>query len=192
LIPLLASTNPIKIEEVRALVGEVEVWDIELAEIQSVSAEDVVRYKLMQVASLRLDRPVIVEDTALHIDAWNGLPGALIKWFVEDLPLPSLYQLLARDSPAATAVSALGVIDGTETRIWVGSLQGRLVSPRGSLGGWTPIFEVQDLESTLAEMTFSERIKHTMRRRPLESLSDWLASRYDYSPSPSADLSEEG
>ncbi|WP_236793810.1 non-canonical purine NTP pyrophosphatase [Amycolatopsis sp. GM8] len=176
LIPLFASTNAIKIEEVRALVGDVEVWNIELPEIQSVSAEEVVKHKLARLAGFHPTRPVVVEDTALHVDGWNGLPGALVKWFVRNLPLPLLYQILAGDSTAATAVSAVGVLHGTETRIWVGSLQGSLVPPRGGLGGWTPIFEVDGTGLTLGEMTLDERLAHTMRRGPLESLSDWLES----------------
>ena len=28
-------------------------------------------------------RPVLVDDTGLAIRAWNGLPGALIAWFLD-------------------------------------------------------------------------------------------------------------
>ncbi len=78
-----ASTNPIKLAEAGEIILGLEALTLDLPEIQSTDPAVVVRHKLASVAALGLEDPVIVEDTGLAIDSWDGLPGALVKWFVE-------------------------------------------------------------------------------------------------------------
>ncbi|GGW75788.1 non-canonical purine NTP pyrophosphatase [Streptomyces caelestis] len=176
---LLASQNSIKLEEVRAIFPDTEVLDIDLHEVQATDVSVVVRHKLEQVAALGLPHPVVVEDTGLALEAWDGLPGALIKWFVGHLGAQRLKEVaLGAGGPArATAVSAVGVVHGGECRVWEGRLDGRIVDARGELGGWTPVFEVADTGQTLAEMSFEDRLRYTMRREPLEHAREWLTRR---------------
>lgn len=176
---LVASGNPIKLEEIRQLIPDLKTLAVELIEIQSPDPGVVVRHKLDQVAALGLANPIIVEDTGLALAAWRGLPGALVKWFVDELGAQSFAEA-ARAGGATTsaeAVSAVGVTHGGDQRVWVGRLAGNIVDSRGDLGGWTSIFEVAGTRKTLAEMTFEERMNWTMRRAPLESARTWLAGR---------------
>jgi non-canonical purine NTP pyrophosphatase (RdgB/HAM1 family) len=185
---LLASQNAIKLEEARRIFADVAVIDLELDEVQSPDPVVVVRHKLDQVLRAGLGAPVIVEDTGLAVRHWGGLPGALIKWFVEELGPARLAGVLSADadagvggSPAkgvmATATSAVGAAFCGESRVWAGSTQGRIVAPRGSLGGWTPVFEVGGTGKTLAEMTLDERMTHTMRAEPFRLARAWLAAQ---------------
>ncbi|MFI7661815.1 non-canonical purine NTP pyrophosphatase [Micromonospora parva] len=178
-VAYLASQNKIKIEEARDIIPGIEPLNIELTEIQSPDPAEVVRHKLQQVAAAGFTKPVLVEDTGLFMHHWGTLPGALIKWFVEELGTARLYQALTAEGPvAATAVSAVGVVYGDETSVWQGQLTGRIVRPRGNLGGWTPVFEVADTGVTLAEMSFPERMRHTMRAEPLRQAAAWLTERH--------------
>ena len=59
-------------------------------------------------------------------------------------------------------------------RIWSGQTKGRIVAPRGDLGGWTPIFEVHGSGKTLAEMDLDERMHYTMRAEPLRYAREWI------------------
>jgi len=174
-----ASTNAIKLEEARALLGEIEPIALDLPEIQSVDPSVVVRHKLAGIAGLGLDGPVLVEDTALVVDAWDGLPGALVKWFVETWGPAGLARRTLADGGAggALAVSAVGVLDRGRTGLWTGALRGRIVAPRGELGGWTSIFEVDGCDRTLAELALDERLAVTMRRAPLLEARAWLLDR---------------
>ncbi|MEU0739297.1 non-canonical purine NTP pyrophosphatase [Streptomyces sp. NPDC006134] len=175
---LLASGNPIKIEEVGDVFPEVEVLRTDLLEVQSVDVRCVVEHKLAQVAALGLPVPVLVEDTGLAVDGWNGLPGALVRWFVDGLGAQGLKDAVRCGEPVtATATSAVGVVLDGECAIWEGRTEGRLVDGRGSLGGWTSVFEVRGTGRTLAEMTFEERMRWTMRREPLLAARDWIARR---------------
>jgi non-canonical purine NTP pyrophosphatase (RdgB/HAM1 family) len=174
-----ASANPIKLEEAAAIIPAIAPIELDVPEIQSPDPVVVVRDKLASAAGLATDGPVIVEDTGLAFDAWQGLPGALVKWFVERLGPERLARMcLAEDrAGGAEAVSAIGVVDDGEVRVWTGRVRGRIVPPRGDLGGWTPIFEPDGYGKTLAEMTFAERMAATMRRQPLEQARDWLEGR---------------
>ncbi|AEW98789.1 non-canonical purine NTP pyrophosphatase [Streptantibioticus cattleyicolor] len=176
---LLASENPIKLEEVAAVFPGVEPAAVELTEIQSTDVQVVVEHKLDQVAQLDLPAPVLVEDTGLFVESWNGLPGALVKWFVEGMGAQRLKEAaLPPGAPAgATAVSAVGIAWRGERQVWTGRTEGRLIDARGGLGGWTPVFEVADTGRTLGEMSFADRMRWTMRRAPLEHARAWLRDR---------------
>lgn len=174
-----------------------QVIDLELDEVQSPDPVVVVRHKLDQVLRVAgaggagLDAPVVVEDTGLAVRHWGTLPGALIKWFVEELGPARLAGVLSAgavpsgnagagsdgEGVAATATSAVGVAFRGRSGVWAGSTQGRIVAPRGSLGGWTPVFEVDGTGKTLAEMTLDERMTHTMRAGPFRLAQSWLEER---------------
>ncbi|RLU81630.1 non-canonical purine NTP pyrophosphatase [Streptomyces griseocarneus] len=175
---LLASQNAIKLEEVRSVFPEIDVLRTDLLEVQEVDVRRVVEHKLEQVAALCLPVPVIVEDTGLAVEAWNGLPGALVKWFVEGVGAQRLKELFHGPEPVtAVATSAVGVVFDGEREIWEGHAEGRLVDGRGLLGGWTPVFEVRGTGRTLGEMGFEERMRWTMRREPLLAAREWIAGR---------------
>lgn len=175
---LLASRNSIKIEEVRTVFPDIGVLQHELLEIQAVDVRSVVEHKLDQVAALRLPVPVMVEDTGLAVAAWNGLPGALVKWFVDGMGAQRLREAFPGPEPVtAVATSAVGVVFDGERAIWEGHTEGRLVDSRGQLGGWTPIFEVAGTGRTLGEMDFDTRMRWTMRREPLREARDWISKR---------------
>jgi non-canonical purine NTP pyrophosphatase (RdgB/HAM1 family) len=175
---LVATRNPIKLEEIRHFLPPAEVFDVDLLEVQAVAPAEVVAHKLDQVAALRLPDPVLVEDTGLALAAWHGLPGALVKWFVDELGPAGVTASLRDDaSRDAVATSAVGVTCAGRRRVWEASVAGRIVAPRGSLGGWTPVFEVAGTGRTLAEMSLPERLRHTMRREPLLAAARWLAEQ---------------
>lgn len=177
---LFASTNPIKLGEAKQIIPEIQGVRVDMHEIQSLTPEAVVRNKLEQVIKLSWDDPVIVEDTGLEIDSWNSLPGALVKWFVDGMGAQEIAHITALkgEDRGADAVSSVGVAYKGEVQVWTDRIRGKIVAPRGKLGGWTPIFEVEGSGKTLAEMSFPERMSVTMRRRPLEKASAWLNEKF--------------
>ncbi|WP_328499704.1 non-canonical purine NTP pyrophosphatase [Streptomyces sp. NBC_00457] len=177
---LFASTNSIKLEEAKEVIPQIHGIGIGIDEIQALTPDEVVRHKLEQVLKLSWDDPVIVEDTGLEIDSWNSLPGALVKWFVDGMGAREIARLTALkgENCGADAVSSVGVGYNGEVQVWTDRIRGKIVAPRGELGGWTPIFEVEGSGKTLAEMSFSERMFVTMRRRPLEKANAWLNEKF--------------
>ena len=68
---------------------------VDLPEIQSLSLEEVVGHKAREAYKV-IGSPVLVEDTALSFEALKGLPGPLIKWFLQELGNDGLCRLLRR------------------------------------------------------------------------------------------------
>ncbi|WP_097922394.1 non-canonical purine NTP pyrophosphatase [Streptomyces sp. wa1063] len=171
----LASRNAIKFDETQGVFPDVSRLSLDLTEIQDTDPRVVVQHKLDQVAALNLDHPVIVEDTALGFHSWNGLPGALIAWFVEKLGPEGIWDLVAAaEDRRAIAVSAVGIVHHGQQATWHDSTEGLLVAPRGPAAGWTSIFEVARTGQTLAEMSRATRHQVTMRRAPLVKAREWL------------------
>lgn len=174
------SGNAIKLAEIRALLEHpIEAVDHVEPEIQSTDPSSVVLEKLNCATARALSESgfvVLAEDTALHLAGWNGLPGALVSWFVDDMGPEKLARLIVESplSDRATAESAVGVRYGERVATWTGKLSGRIVHPRGDLGGWTPIFEIAGWGRTLGELDLTERLRVTMRREPLLRASRWV------------------
>lgn len=90
----IATSNPNKIREIQAILNQpIEQIEIELAEVQAVAVEEVIEQKARE-AFHKLGRPVLVEDTGLAIHAWNGLPGALVRWFLKTVGPAGICRML--------------------------------------------------------------------------------------------------
>jgi len=165
--------NANKHAEVERLLGcSLARESLSLEEIQAIELEPVVRHKARQ-AFMVLGRPVLVEDTGLAFTAWNGLPGALIKWFLESLGASGICRLLQGETNRkAKAITVFAYCDGTGEYIFPGIVQGAITeTPRGSSGfGWDVIFQPQGSTRTFAEMTPEEKDQCSMRRIALERL----------------------
>jgi XTP/dITP diphosphohydrolase len=172
---VLVTGNPNKAREVQAILGQaIETVPLDLPEIQAISVEEVVREKA-QEAYRHLGRPLLVEDTGLAFDAWNGLPGALIRWFLKSTGTTGLCQMLsAFPERGAQAITCLGYADGQDVRVYCGRLAGSIApAPRGESGfGWDAIFIPAGSTRTFAEMTAEEKSAVSMRRLALEQLRE--------------------
>jgi non-canonical purine NTP pyrophosphatase (RdgB/HAM1 family) len=174
-VPLLTfiTSSAGKLAEVERILGRRLVrTSLPLEEIQAIDVEAVVQHKARQ-AYARLGRPVLVEDTGLTFAAWNGLPGALIKWFLAALGPQGICKLLRDETNrAATATTLFGYDNGGECRVFAGTVSGVIPeAPRGTNGfGWDAIFQPLGSERTFAEMTLEEKDRFSMRRLALEQL----------------------
>jgi len=162
-----------KLAEVERLLGQSLAREtLALEEIQALELEPVVRHKAQQ-AYAQLRRPALVEDTGLAFAAWNGLPGALIKWFLSALGPEGICRLLRGETNrAALATTLFAYCDGTDCRVFAGTVAGVIpAAPRGVNGfGWDAIFQPLGSERTFAEMTPEEKDRFSMRRLALKEL----------------------
>ena len=181
---LFLTGNQNKLQEARLHIPELSAWEIDLPEIQSTDARQIIEAKLLEAARLKPGCDLMVEDTSLYLDALNGLPGPLIKWFIApgSLGLQSLAELaLQRHNAQAQAITWIGCLSshtaGLSLRFFKGEIQGQIVLPRGNQGfGWDPIFQPTGSELTFAEMNPIEKDRFSMRRLALEQLKQALTS----------------
>lgn len=166
-----------KLREAERILGyKLEHHNIELPEIQSVEVEQVVTFKVMRAFS-EVGRPVLIEDTGLFIEAWNGLPGALIKWFVKCVEVSGICRML-KDFPdrRAWAKTVVATYDGkTEPTLFTGVVEGQIaLTPAGKGGfGWDRIFirdEDNAARKTFGEMSDEEKDRCSMRHRAFKKM----------------------
>jgi len=166
--------NQHKLAEVRAVMPEVEGWEIDLPEIQETDASAVIEAKL---DAAEAEYPVMVEDTSLYIEGMNGLPGPLVKWFLQTVGAEGLYQMTeCLGNHAATAQTTIGYQATDGTRLFAEAfLRGTIVPARGEHGfGWDVLFQPEGYEQTIAEMPPEEKQGMSMRTEAVRKLQTKL------------------
>lgn len=172
-----ATTNKNKLREVNEILGEeLESIEVELIEPQALDVEDVVKEKAKD-AFAKTGKPVLVEDTGVYFSAWNGLPGALIKWFLSTVGNQGILKMLSTETNRqAIAKTAVGFYDGKNIHIFTGEVKGIIPSElRGENNfGWDPIFIPNGYEKSFAEMAPEEKNQISMRYLALSKLKEDL------------------
>lgn len=158
--------NAGKFREIKAILPQVEQLDIDLDEIQSLDPQKVIEHKLAQAAAVH-DGEFLVEDTSVIYNCLGGLPGTFNKWFMQELGVAGLADLVGRYyDHSAVARATIGYRDSQgEDHYFVGEVMGSIVPPRGTVEtfGWNPIFEPKGETRTFAEMTIAEKNTLSMR-----------------------------
>ncbi len=171
------TSNKNKLREFEEILGaKLEQIEIDLEEIQEIEAEKVVEHKVLE-AYEKARKPIIVEDTGLYIEAWNGFPGALAKWVGKTIGFENIPNMLG-ENRKAYAKTIVGYCDGNRLKLFEGKIRGKISEKaRGESGfGWDPIFIPEGNKKTFAEMPVDEKNAISMRRLALEELKGFLES----------------
>ncbi|MEM9594821.1 MAG: non-canonical purine NTP pyrophosphatase [Acidobacteriota bacterium] len=163
---VLVTGNANKAKEAERILGfRPDTEPVDLPELQSLDLQVVLDAKAKEAWS-RLERPVVVEETAFYLDSMNGFPGPLVKWMLGAVgPEGLAHTALALGDPGATAVCALAYCDGGRLVSARGETRGHLVAePRGGAGfGWDPVFVPEGHTRTYAEL--EPELKDTLGHR---------------------------
>lgn len=186
-----ATTNAAKVASVARVLGaygiEVVRADVDLPELQAETAAAVAAPKA-NAAYAAVRAPVIVIDSALHIDALGGFPGTYVKWATKQLGVQGYLDLLARHpapgSRGCAFVDALAYMDArTPTpQVFVREERGRIaLAPEGDASAhkspMASVFVPEGCDKAIAAMTSEEFTAY--RTRPstegfYHQLVDWL------------------
>jgi len=168
--------NKSKFAEGKSVLPELEQFEIDLPEIQEFDARLIIKAKLRE-AFQHHQGEFIVEDTSLYLECLNGLPGPLIKWFLQTIGNTGLADLVDRfKNSKATARTLIGYAKSSnEVYFFEGKIDGHIVSPQGEAGfGWDSIFQPTGHEKTFKEMGIEEKNKISMRRIAFDQLKTFL------------------
>jgi inosine triphosphate pyrophosphatase len=172
--------NKNKFFEVKKILSGIDLQqkEIDLVEIQETNSKKVIEHKLEE-AKKHIKEEIIIEDTSLHFDCLNGLPGPLIKWFEKKLDLKVIYDLIKNfDNKTAFAKTIIAYSDGIENKFFEGIVEGKIVSPRGEKDfGWGPIFLPNGFDKTFGEMKKSEKNNISMRKIALEKFKEYYLNK---------------
>jgi inosine triphosphate pyrophosphatase len=176
-MPLFFITgNQGKLAEAKSIIPNIEGLDIELPEIQGVDAHNIIEAKL-KAAFEHKSGEFVVEDTSLYYEGLNGLPGPLVKWFLETVGPDGLYKFAKGfNAYKATAKTIVGYAkDPNNIQFFEGNTEGQVVEPRGEQGfGFDPVFQPDGYNQTFAEMGRDEKNKISMRRLAFGQLKNYL------------------
>lgn len=168
--------NKGKLEEAKQIIPQIKNKNIDLPEIQELNSKKIIEAKLKE-AYRHHKGEYIVEDTSVYFDSLNGLPGPLIKWFLEALGDGGTAELaLKYKNKKAKAKTMIGYInDNGGIKYFSGEVSGRIVKPRGGNGfGWDKIFVPDGYKKTYGQMSKEEKNKISMRKIALSKLAKYL------------------
>ncbi|MDD3386809.1 MAG: RdgB/HAM1 family non-canonical purine NTP pyrophosphatase [Candidatus Pacebacteria bacterium] len=172
---ILVTGNKNKVKEFEFILGtHIKNIDLQIEEIQSIDVEEVAKNKAKDAYNI-LKEPVIVEDTGLYFEELNGLPGALIKFFVKNISLEKICSLVGENRKAKT-VSCIVFFDGKKELVVKGETIGEVaLKPKGNNGfGWDPIFIPEGYDKTFAELTLEEKQSKFMRQEAIMKMKEKL------------------
>ena len=154
------TSNPNKFRELSELLEcNLSRTELDLQEIQTTDLRELVKFKLRH-AYVNVQAPVIVEDTSLYFEAWKGLPGPLVKYFLKNIGLSGMVRALDEfNNNSASTSCCLGFTkDGKSMHLFEGKVKGNIVEPRGSQHfGWDSIFLPTGYRQTFGEMSSQEK-----------------------------------
>lgn len=190
---MLATTNPGKVREFKALLGQYELlnkltlltpkdWPEPLPEVEETGATFAENARLKAVALAKATGlPALADDSGLCVDALGGKPGLhSARWAGEGatdedrnaLLLARLAGVPAEERTAQyVCVVSLAGPDGKSVEV-EGTCGGMILkTPRGARGfGYDPLFFVPELERTIAELTEAEKNRISHRARAITAL----------------------
>ncbi len=166
--------NANKVREASQILGySLKQREVEnLIEMQTSEVSELVVHKLNQAYEV-IGNPVLVEDSGLIFEDWNGLPGALVKWFEKSVGCAGMIQMLDNFSNReATAVCYVAVRYGDTIKVAKGEAHGIIAGEeRGNNGfGWDTIFIPNGKERTFAQMESEEKNAISHRKKAFEEL----------------------
>jgi non-canonical purine NTP pyrophosphatase (RdgB/HAM1 family) len=156
---IFVTSNHNKAREAEEILGvELRAVALDLPEMQDL---DVAQVAAVKAASAREvlgdpDSPILVEDSGIVFGAWNGLPGALTKWFLASVGNEGILKMLQKEEDrSARAVCAVAIAFASgSVRVFAGEVGGSIAfEPKGERGfGWDPIFIPDGYMETYAEL----------------------------------------
>lgn len=177
------SGNADKYREACLSIPELVQLAISLPEIQELDNQKILEEKLKSAVELCQPKNqdyILVEDVSLACQGINGLPGPLVKWFLQSLGVKGLADLILRsDKCNATVTCVLGIWYLDEFHYRQASINGKIVAPRGESFGWDPLFQPDGCALTYGEMNPQQKMKCSARRKVLlQFYQDFILSDF--------------
>jgi inosine triphosphate pyrophosphatase len=157
---------------------KIEQLQLDLIEIQEIDSKKIIEHKLNE-AKKHHKGEFLVEDTSLYLDAFNGLPGPLIKWFVKKMGAQGIYDSCKKIGKLGAKGKAIfGYTNGKEDLFFEGEIVGEISSPGKDDGfDWNKIFKPLGHETVLSEMPFEKVVEIGMRKKALLNFKEYYLKK---------------
>ena len=178
------SGNPGKVRELSSILSkylnniELRQLNIDLPEYQG-DPEYIVKEKLKEAKKKAKDIEgfIMVEDSQLLLNAYKGLPGPYVKYFLKAIGTEGLYKMITPfDDHSAIAQCIIGLeVGDDDPKLFIGKTEGKIVKPRGNSGfGYDSCFEINVLGRTYGEISEDEKNEVSHRLKATKLMTDYL------------------
>ena len=160
---------------------ELRQLNIDLPEYQG-DPEYIVREKLKEAKKKanNIEGFIMVEDSQLLMNAYKGLPGPYIKYFLKAIGTEGLYKMVTQFEDHSAIAQCIIGLEGSddEPKLFIGKTEGTIVKPRGDSGfGYDSCFEINILKKTYGEITEEEKNEVSHRMRATKSMIAYLLEK---------------
>lgn len=192
---VVATHNKHKVDEIREFFKD----DFEVLSADDIGSYDEIEetgdtieenalLKARSLANLT-DDIVIADDTGLFVDYLDGKPGVYSARFAgsnatyedNNMKLLRLLEGVPIEKRKATFRTVVALIYKGKETIIEGKVEGTILdSPRGQFGfGYDPVFFVDKVGKTLAELTLEEKNEVSHRANALKKLKEYLKNNLE-------------
>jgi XTP/dITP diphosphohydrolase len=178
-----ATNNVNKFNEARRVLTEngisVGMLRVKSLEIQSESLDEIAQASVNE-AFQRYRLPMLVEDAGLFVEALSGFPGPYAAYVFQTLGNQGLLTLMKKiDNRKARFKSVVAYFSSQleSPMCFEGTVSGKIVRKTGASGktgfGFDPIFRPNNSEKTFAQMSITEKCKHSHRAIAFRKFAGW-------------------
>jgi XTP/dITP diphosphohydrolase len=181
------TTNRDKFEEVKSLF---KIYDIDIEWIEQKYEEDSddtikdTAKKAARKLANELKKPIVLEDTGLFFEAYNGFPGPSPKFVFKTLGYKGIFKLLSGVSRGAYFQTfAAYCKPGGEPVTFNGEMRGRITTkifnPEKDFDfmPYDRIFIPEGKKVTISDMTMEEKNQLSQRSKAFRKLGEFLKNK---------------
>jgi len=146
-------------------------------EIQHNNLREIVKFAVQTATRYITNKPFIIEDAGLFINALKGFPGPFSHYVYKTIGIKGILKLMENvENRTAYFKSVIGLYFNDDIHIFEGVAEGVISrKARGEYGfGFDPIFIPQGCSKTFAEMRLEEKNMHSHRGKSARALALFL------------------
>ena len=183
-----ATSNSGKFDEAQSCIKkyapfiELKQLEIEIEEIQSLDQKAIAIDKAKKAYDL-LNKPLLVDDGGIFLDAYNQFPGTLTKFVYQGIGLEGILKLIEKNNKAAFILT-LAYTDGKIIEVFEGRCDGTIVTPKNfdthSRLPYGAIFKPNGCNKTYAEMyKTDDHEKYGYRFHAIKKFISWYSQKHE-------------
>jgi len=176
------TTNKHKFKEVSNLLKdypfELEQLNVEYDENHDLGMEEIAKRAAKQLAD-KLNKPIVLEDTGLFFEAYEGFPGPLPKFVIKTLNFKGIFKLLEDESRKAYFMTVAAFCKPREEPIiFKGKMHGTITKKIHNKDKdempYDKIFTPEGKEMTISSMSIEEKNKFSQRAEAFKKFGEYI------------------
>ncbi|MBW2977883.1 non-canonical purine NTP pyrophosphatase [Candidatus Woesearchaeota archaeon] len=176
------TTNKHKFQEVKDILKdypiELEQLDMSYEEDHDLSMEGIAKKAAKKLAD-ELQKPIVLEDTGLFFEAYEGFPGALPKFVINSIGFKGIFKLLNGESRKAYFKTVAAFCEpGKEPVLFEGIMNGiiteKVHNPEKDEMPYDKIFVPEGYDKTISEIPFEEKKSYSQRGKAFRKFGEYI------------------